>query len=138
MIHISQLLLSLSLSLLAAPPAQQGSPEDEKAIREAAAKYVEAYNRGDVDALAAAYAPDASYDEGEGPVVKGRAEIRKALAANLAASPGTKMAIDIKSIRFIRGRAIEIGVATLTPSKGEPIKVPYRVIHSKQPDGKWL
>jgi len=138
MTQISQFLLMLSATLLAAPPAPQGNPEDEKAIREAAAKYAEAYSRGDVDALAAAYAKDATYDEGEGPVISGRDEIRKALAANLAESPGTKMTIEIKSIRFTKGRAIEIGVATLTPPKGEPSTVAYRAIDAKQPDGKWL
>ena len=57
---------------------------------------------------------------------------------NPAASPGTKMTIDIKSIRFTKSRAIEIGVATLTPAKGDPTTVAYRAIHAKQPDGKWL
>jgi uncharacterized protein (TIGR02246 family) len=138
MIHMSLCLLTWSFQLLLALPAQQAHEEDEKAIRESAAKYAEAFNRGDVDALAAQYAKDATYDEGEGAVISGRDEIRKALAANLAASPGTKMTIDIKSIRFTKSRAIEIGVATLTPAKGEPTTVAYRAIHAKQPDGKWL
>lgn len=138
MMHMSLCLLTWSFQLLLALPAQQAHQEEEKAIRESAAKYAEAFSRGDVDALAAAYAKDATYDEGEGPVIVGRDEIRKALAANLAASPGTKMTIEIKSIRFTKSRAIEIGVATLTPAKGDPITVAYRAIHAKQPDGKWL
>ncbi len=138
MIQLSQILLSLSFALLSAPAAQSANAADEKAIRESAAKYAEAFNKGDVDALAAMYAKEATYDEGEGPVIVGRDEIRKALAANLAESPGTKMSIDIKSIRFTKTRGIEIGVATLTPTKGEPTAVSYRAIHAKQPDGKWL
>ncbi len=138
MIQISQILLSLSFALLSAPAAQSTNAADEKSIRDAAAKYAEAYNKGDVDALAAMYAKDATYDEGEGPVIAGRDEIRKALAANFAEASGTKMAIEIKSIRFTKNRAIEIGVATMTPAKGEPVVVAYRAIHSKQPDGQWL
>jgi uncharacterized protein (TIGR02246 family) len=120
---------------LGAPPAHQ---EDEQAIRQSAAKYAESFNKGDVDTLASQYAKDAIYDEGEGTVVTGRDEIRKRLKENFDESPGVKMSIDIKSIRFTKGRAIEIGVATLTPPKGESTIVPYRAIHQKQPDGKWL
>jgi uncharacterized protein (TIGR02246 family) len=138
MFNISQFLLMFSSAFLLAPQVQPSRQEDEQAIRSSAAKYAEAYSRGDVDALVAQYAKDASYDEGEGPVITGRDEIRKALEANFAASPDTKMSIDIKSIRFTKNRAIEIGVATLTPAKGEPMTVAYRAIHAKQPDGKWL
>jgi len=138
MIPNAQFLVSLACALLVAPLAQSSHPEDEAAIRDSATKYAEAYSRGDVDALAAQYATDATYDEGEGPVIVGRDAIRKVLAESLAEDPGTKMSIDIKSIRFTKTRAIEIGVATLTPPKGDPITVPYRAIHAKQPDGKWL
>jgi uncharacterized protein (TIGR02246 family) len=138
MIQSSHFLLTLCLALLSAPPAQSAKPEDEKAIRDAAAKYAEDFSRGDVDALAAQFAKDATYDEGEGPVLAGRDEIRKVLAADLKENPGTKMSIDIKSIRFTKNRAIEIGEATLTPAKGEATTVAYRAIHAKQPDGKWL
>lgn len=135
---IAQLLLTISLALIWAAPAQSANPDDEKAIRESAAKYAEAYNRADVDALAAHYAKDATYDMGEGPVISGRDEIRAVLAANLAEDKDTKMSIDIKSIRFTKSRAIEIGDATLTPVKGDPMTVGYRAIHTRQPDGKWL
>lgn len=112
--------------------------DDEKAIRQSAVTYAEAFNRGDVDALLAQFAKDALYDEGEGDVVTGREEIRKRLKEGFDENPGAKMSIDIKSIRFTKGRAIETGVATITPVKGDPITVPYRAIHQKQPDGKWL
>jgi len=140
---ITTLFLTLTFSMLQTPPAPPAAAaaagqDDEKAIRESAAKYAEAYTRGDVNALVAQYAKDAIYDEGEGPVISGTDAIRKAITENLAASPGTKMAIDIKSIRFIKGRAIEIGTVTFTPTKGDPETVAYRAMHAKQPDGKWL
>ncbi|RIK63988.1 MAG: hypothetical protein DCC65_15030 [Planctomycetota bacterium] len=136
--QIPRMLIVMSIALLAAPPALSANPEDEKAIRDAAAKYAEAFNKGDVDAMVAQYAKDATYDAGEGPVIAGRDEIRKELAANIAESKGTKMSIDIKSIRFTKLRAIEIGVATMTSAGGESTAVPYRAIHTRQPDGKWL
>ena len=70
--------------------------------------------------------------------VEGRDAIKKALTENLAESKGTKMAIDIKSIRFIKGRAIELGTVTFTPTTGDKSTVAYRAIHAKQADGKWL
>lgn len=142
MMTIAQLVLTLSFFMLQTPPPPPApapsQTEDEKAIRENAAKYAEAYSKGDINALVAQYAKDAIYDGGEGPVITGTDAIRKEISENLAAAPGTKMAIDIKSIRFIKGRAIEIGTVTFTPTKGEPETVAYRAMHAKQPDGKWL
>jgi uncharacterized protein (TIGR02246 family) len=138
MTPICGFLLSLSLALQAAPATQPAHQEDEQAIRQSAARYAEAFRRGDVDALVAQYAKDAEYDEGTGEVLTGRDDIRKKLEQNFAEHPGVKMTIEIKSIRFSKSRAIETGVATLTPKEGEPTIVPYRAIHAKQPDGQWL
>ncbi len=138
MTPIFELLLSLSLMLPSAAATQPARPEDEQAIRRSAAKYAEAFNRGDIDALVAQYAKDAKYDDGTGEMVVGRDEIRRKLEQNFAENPGVKMTIEVKSIRFTKGRAIEIGVATLAPKEGEPTTVPYRAIHAKQPDGQWL
>jgi hypothetical protein len=60
------------------------------------------------------------------------------LKENFDDAPGAKMTIDIKSIHFAKGRGVETGLATITPAKGDPDTVPYRAIHQKQPDGKWL
>jgi len=138
MVQTLGFMLMLASSVLWGPPGDASQQDDEKAIREAAAKYAEAYGKGDIETLVSQFAPDATYDEGQGPVIVGRDAIRKALAANLADGAGTKMAIDIKSIRFTKGRAIEIGTATFTPAKGDSTTVAYRAIHAKQPDGKWL
>jgi uncharacterized protein (TIGR02246 family) len=138
MIPVSEFLLTLSLILPSAPATQPAHEEDEQAIRRSAARYAEAFSRGDVDALVGQYAKDANYDEGTGEVLTGRDAIRKRIEQNLAESPGARMAIEIKSIRFIKGRAIEIGEATITPKEGEPTVVGYRAVHARQPDGKWL
>lgn len=141
MITKTAIFLTLSFSMLQTPPAPPpaaAGQDDEKAIRELASKYAEAYSRGDVDYLVSQYAKDAMYDEGEGPIINGAEEIKKVLKENLAANPGAKLSIEVKSIRFIKGRAIELGTATFTPAKGEPTTVAYRAMHAKQPDGKWL
>jgi uncharacterized protein (TIGR02246 family) len=138
MISVSQFLLTLSLILPSASATRPAHQEDEQVIRQSAVKYAEAFNRGDVDALVGQYAKDAEFDEGTGEVFSGRDEIRKKLEQTFAKSPGIKMAIKIKSIRFTKSRAIEIGVATLTPKEGNPTTVPYRAIHAKQRDGQWL
>ena len=125
--------LSLSSCIL-----MQDTKADEQAIRDSALRYAEAFNKGDVNALVSQYTKDALLDEGEGAVLTGREEIGTRLKENFADNPGAKMTININSIRFSRGRAIETGVAVITPTKGEPIDVPYRATHQKQPDGKWL
>lgn len=138
MIHLSGFLLAVASALQAAPAAQPAQAEDERAIRQLAAQYVEEYNRGDLDAVMRRYAPDADYDMGDGQVLSGREAIRKNLKETLAAGGGAKLALDIKSIRFARNRAIETGVATLTPRESQAETSPYRAIHARQPDGTWL
>jgi hypothetical protein len=56
----------------------------------------------------------------------------------MAAGGRAKLALEIRALRFARNRAIETGVATLTPKEGDPEEVAYRAIHVRQPDGKWL
>src|SRR5262245_18482202 len=131
----SPLLLIVSVILQAAPGAQEGNQQDEQMIRQTAAKYAEAYSRGDVDTLVAQYAPHADYEDGSGEVVKGRDASRKNLEKDFAEQPGAKMSIAVKSLRFVRGRAIETGLATITSKYGDTMTVPYRAIHAKQPDG---
>jgi uncharacterized protein (TIGR02246 family) len=130
--------LAVALLLQSAPATQPARAADEQAIRQMAAKYAEAYSRGDVDALVAQYAKDAKCDDGAGGLLVGRDEIRKNLEQTFKDSPGDKMTIDVKSIRFTKNRAIEAGATTLTPKKGEPTTTSYRAIHARQPDGTWL
>jgi uncharacterized protein (TIGR02246 family) len=128
----------LTFSLILSAVAQTSTKQDEDAIRQCATKYADAFNKGDLDTLVSMYTKDAIYDDGDGVVITGREEIRKKLKENFDESPGAKMTLDIKAIRFARGRGIETGMATITPTKGDPETVPYRATHQKQPDGKWL
>ena len=49
----------------------QSTPADEKAIRERNEAFVAAFNKGDIKAVAATYAPDGDLLSAEGKRVKG-------------------------------------------------------------------
>src|SRR6185503_17496553 len=65
------------------PPA---AADQQAAVRKAVAAYVDAFNKGDLQALAAYWTPDADYIDESGNVIQGRENIvalfRKFLADN--------------------------------------------------------
>jgi uncharacterized protein (TIGR02246 family) len=129
------LVLALLVCSLGAPPSTQPAAGDEDAIRDNIARYVEAYNRGDLQKVASMYAKDAEYRIGGGTIVRGRDAILKRMQENF--KPSTKLEVKVDSIRFTRpGMAIERGAATITPGDDEPIIERYRVVHVLK-DGKW-
>jgi uncharacterized protein (TIGR02246 family) len=131
----SMLLLALSTAA-AAPPSSQPAAEDEQAIRRNVSRYVEAYNDGDLDTVAGLYAPKAEYRMGS-QVVRGREAIAEKMKERYKA--GNTLDVKVDSVRLLRpGMIIERGTATMKPREGEPITEDYRVVHQKQPDGKWL
>jgi uncharacterized protein (TIGR02246 family) len=128
---------------------------DEKAIRDAGAAFVRAYNAGDARTIASLFTPDAEVIDEEGQAVQGQAAIAAHFAATFAAIPGETIEVDIDSIRFLgRDVAKEEGHARLVPpraraepkTKGKaegssPSHAPhasrYTVLYVRQ-DGRWL
>lgn len=130
----------------AAQPAKPGAPaktsgpnaEHEQAIRKAATAYAAAYSQGDAKAVAAYFSADAEYVDASGAVLQGRPAIEQALTKSIADAPGSKLAVDVQSVRFLgSGLAIEDGIARMTPAKGTPVDSRYTAVHSRV-DGKWL
>src|SRR5262249_4954271 len=130
------ILLGLAHGLIA---DENGDPADEKALRELNSSFVAAFDRGDVKAMAAAYAPDADFLSAEGLRVKGRAELEKYFAQGFAASNGLKLTHSHSSIRFLKPDvAIDDGTWEITGRpKGKASKGLYTAVLMKQ-DGKWL
>ncbi len=119
---------------LAADPAA-----DKAAIEKAVKSYTAAFNGGDAKSLAAHWSPEAVYiNPLSGGRAEGREAIEKEFAAILTGLKGTKLAVDVESIRFISPSvAVENGLAKVISADGEPEESSYTAIHVKR-DGKWL
>jgi uncharacterized protein (TIGR02246 family) len=114
-------------------------PADEKAIRQLNEAFVAAFNKGDIKAMAATYAPDADFLSAEGKRVKGRAELEKYFAKGFAENKGLKLKHSDSSIRFLKPDvAVDAGTWEITGRPGgKATKGLYTAVWMKQ-DGKWL
>jgi uncharacterized protein (TIGR02246 family) len=112
---------------------------DEAAIRQAAASYVEAFNKGDAQALAEHWSPDAVYTNRiTGEEVVGRAAISEQFATLFKEQQGLKLEVTVESVRFVSPNvAIEQGTTKLSSSNAEPEEIEYSAVNVKR-DGKWL
>ena len=80
---------------------ESGKSRDEKAIQEAGAAFVKAYNAGDAKAIAALFTEDAESTDEDGTRVTGRQAIGESFAETFAANPGGKIEIRPDSLRFL-------------------------------------
>jgi uncharacterized protein (TIGR02246 family) len=133
----------LALLVLAATSATRADENrqaaDEAAIHKAVAAYVEAFNKGDADALAALWGPDAVYvNRDTGAQATGRSEIKKQFADQFADAKGSKLEVVSESIRFVSPNvAIEQGTAKLIQPGQSPDQSSYSAVYVRQ-DGQWL
>jgi uncharacterized protein (TIGR02246 family) len=105
----------------------------EKTAKAAADAYVAAFNKGDVQQLAAMYAEDAQYSSDEGTARIGRAEVEKGLARFLAKNKGIKLELQIESARFLTPDVlVEKGFSTI----GD--ETTRYVCNYVKKDGAWL
>src|SRR5262245_58295051 len=101
----------------AAPAATPG--RDETPVRALSARFVEAYNRRDADAIAALFTDDARIFDDEGRVTEGRPAIRARFADTLETDDGLTLRIEPGTIRFLSDDvAVEDGVAVASPAPG--------------------
>lgn len=132
-------------------PSTADRAADEKAIREAGAAFVRAYDAGDVGAIAALFTEDAEVIDEDGRAVQGRDAIAAHFASTFEANPGETIEIAVESIRFLgHDAAKEDGRAKLVPGKakarvGSEGELPGAVAHSGRytvlyvrQDGRWL
>jgi uncharacterized protein (TIGR02246 family) len=120
------------------PSGRAGKKSDEAAIRKQAQAFSDAFNKGDLDALAALWTADAEFVREDGKVISGRAAIRDMLEAGIKAFKGTKQRIRVRTIRFVRPEvATEEGSAVMVSPDGSVQSGPYLAVWVKQ-GGKWL
>ena len=123
------------------PPAEQPKedPADEKALRELHREFVAAYNKGNAEAVAAFYAPDAYFVGIRGETYHGRAKIEKRTANFLAQNKGAKLKSPLGSLRFITPDvAISDRSEELTPTVEDGSGSIHATVVYVKRDGKWL
>lgn len=130
-----------------APKRSSGRAADEKAIREAGAAFVRAYNAGDARAIADLFTEDAEAIDEDGRAVQGREAITALFAAVFEDRPGESIEVDVDSLRFLGpDTAKEEGRSRIIPARsgprGEATSLApehgrYTVLYVRQ-DGRWL
>ncbi len=96
-----------------------GRADDEKAIQALLDTFVKAFNAGNAEAAAATYTDTAVVVDERGGQIEGRAAVRDQYAASFADNPGTTIAIQVDSLRFLGPEtALEQGRTTITPAAG--------------------
>ncbi|QDU36221.1 SnoaL-like domain protein [Maioricimonas rarisocia] len=113
--------------------------EQEAAIHQAAVRFVELYNAGDADGIAALFAPDAEIMTRSGDAVRGRESIRASFAETFARTPDAAISLRMDDLRFLTDDvAVERGVTTYYPDGESPtVESRYTVVHVRK-DGTWL
>jgi uncharacterized protein (TIGR02246 family) len=120
----------------ARPDAARG--DDEKAIKTLLDAFTRAFNAGDATAAAATYTETAIVVDERGERTEGRAAIRDQYAGSFADNPGSTIAIEVDSLRFLGPEtALEEGRTTIKPKVGAPEITRFTAIYVKL-GGQWL
>ncbi len=120
-----------------AAPVDRG--DDEKAIKALVDAFVAAFNAGNAAAIADTYTETAIVVDEQGERVEGRAAIRARLAASFADNPGSRIAIQVDSLRFLGPEtALEEGRTTITSAAAAaaPEITRFTAVYVKD-GGKW-
>src|SRR5690348_5905059 len=95
LLAVPAVLLSLTALLGATRHATNDAQEDEgAAIEKSARAFIEAFDKGDANALATFWTPDGDYTDETGRHLKGREAIEKAFKSFFAENQGAKLRIE--------------------------------------------
>jgi uncharacterized protein (TIGR02246 family) len=120
--------------------AQTTAPADPQAeVTKQAQAFVEAFQKGDADALAAFWTTDGDYLNLDGHLLKGRKAIAEDFARAFAESKNMSLRIEVLSLRFpTPDTAIEDGVTSvMAPDAAVPSRARYTNFLVKV-NGQWL
>lgn len=132
---ISWLLLFVCSTLSAQEAAEQPSA-DEEAVRQAAIRFVEAYNKHDAKGVAALFGPNARMEDESGELIEGREAIEQAYAEEFESTPKCSISLTVDSLKFITPDVVvEEGAVELFPD-GETLtaRSRYIAVHLKKDD----
>jgi len=134
--------VSLGLVLLLAPAAGAEEPKNSseavKALHKRAEEFVEAFNKGDADALGEFWTEDADHVDTVGRERKGRKAIVDAYRKLFAAHKGAKIVIIPRSRRLVTPDCIiSDGLTEVTPAGGGAPSAARFTSVSVKKDGRW-
>jgi uncharacterized protein (TIGR02246 family) len=138
----SHLLFTLvwAIPILCSTTAWADTPaaEHQAAITKKAQAFVEAFAKGDAQAVAAFWTPDGDYIDLDGHALMGRKAIADHFAQFFASNKGLKLRIDVQSTRFpTPDTAIETGTSSVIPADGPVSRACYTNFLVKK-DGEWM
>jgi uncharacterized protein (TIGR02246 family) len=111
-------IVSLFLVAGLAQPAQGQENAVIDSVRTVAEEGATLFNAGKVDELTAMFLPEGELIDEEGVVYQGQQEIKDLFSGFFAKFPGSRLALDIESIRLTGPVAIEEGTRTITTNDG--------------------
>src|SRR5260370_6087637 len=82
--------------------ATRPSGQDGQEVRHASTAYIEALNKGDLDAIVAFWGPDSHYVDESGKMTRTREAIAALFKKSLAELKGSKFKGQIHSLKFLR------------------------------------
>jgi uncharacterized protein (TIGR02246 family) len=134
--------VSLALVLLFAAGAgaqeRKTNSEEPKELGQLSKDFVEAFNKGDAEALAKFWTEDADHVDSVGRVRKGRKAILEAYRKLFAANKGAKLTIIPLSRRQLTPDCVvSDGLTEVIPASGPPSTGRYTAISVKK-GGRWL
>lgn len=116
--------------------APAAGPQGE--ITKKAQAFVEAFAKGDANAVAAFWTPDGDYIDLDGHALMGRKAIADHFADFFASNKGLKLRIDVQSMRFpTPDTAIETGTSSVIPADGGPVSRACYTNFLVKKDGEW-
>jgi uncharacterized protein (TIGR02246 family) len=111
--------------------------QDRQAIKQAAAEYSAAFDKGDIDGLLSHWSPDAEYIDESGKLIQGHQAIASLIRNNQEHLKGYKMKLEGSGLRFLTPDVAMVdGKATLVSPEGKEEVTPFAAVWVKS-DGKW-
>ena len=132
------ILFYLVLACFFRPIASMASASDDEAgVRKAIASYVDAFNKGNAEAVAAHWSESGEWIDPTGTPIQGRDAILTEMKAFFSSDTKPKIELLDLSVRFLAPSvAVEQGTALVTRPKEGASESPYFAIHVLE-DGKW-
>ena len=137
------LILTLAACTQAPPPAPDTREADAKAIRDAEATVLKAWNAKDVDKVAAFYAENASFLAPNMPTMNGVAAFKPTIK-EMTSDPNFAMAFAATKVEVSKSSdyGYSQGTYTLTTTDAKSKKAmtekgKYLTVYQKQADGSW-
>jgi uncharacterized protein (TIGR02246 family) len=143
--HLLLAAIAMSAAACASPPpATEGTPDDEVAIRGLAGKYSAAFNANDAAAMAQLVSEDFENISADGAHTKGRAAFQKMEEQGIADRQGAGLKLTLAAttgyVRWIdAGHAVAGGTYTMAGlPPGAPDKGSWIIVVNKGADGRWV